>query len=746
MSFLENLTALLPIGKKEPELEYFFANNIGVEKITAALWVIEGKELKVLDIASQAFSSKDEIIPTVDKLLDQVLGLKEVEPQKILFGVPDSWIVDDNLKDEHLKTLRTLVKELELTPMAYVASSHAIVHFLEKQEGIPTTAILIGIDKLDLTVMVVRAGKIDGVKVIKRGENSGSDIEKVLLAFTDVETLPSKILIYGEEAAEQKTQLMSFPWMSKLSFLHFPKIDILDKDLEIKSVCLAGGSEINGNISFKNLPVREQAGHVNVLKEEVIPENDEKPVSMESSENEDFGFVAGDVAAQAKSDRSDEISESEKDETEITNQSEAMEERELVVPQESFKIDDFEEDQPAPAATPKEESRKRFNFKKFLPKGKLPGITIFLVIVGLILLAGAYAFLPKANVKIFVEPKILEKDAQVIADPAQKTIDENAKIIPGQIVDVEVSGTAKDTATGKKQIGDPAKGVVKIYNATNQQITLKAGQILTTDSKIQFKLDKDVNIASKSASAASPPSVSDSVGATAGSIGADGNIPSVMELKVGNYSKADVVAKSEGNFSGGTSKDVTVVSSEDQQRLLAKLSSDLRQQAQQKLQEKYPDKKILQEALSENIVKKSYNKNINDQASEFSLNMTVGYKGTAFNDADLKTIVSKLVNTQVPDGFQLNIADTETQADVSKLEKGGKLVFLAKFRAKLFPKIDTEQIKNKIKIKTPDEVINLLKGMENILGAEISLTPDLPAPFRRLPILTKNINIQVGLK
>ncbi len=141
MSFLDNLTALLPIGKKEPELEYFFASNIGVAKITAALWVIEGKELKVLDIASQAYSSKEEIIPTVDKLLDQVLGLKEIEPQKILFGVPDSWIVDDNLKDEHLKTLRTLVKELELTPMAYVASSHAIVHFLEKQEDIPTKTI-----------------------------------------------------------------------------------------------------------------------------------------------------------------------------------------------------------------------------------------------------------------------------------------------------------------------------------------------------------------------------------------------------------------------------------------------------------------------------------------------------------------------------------------------------------------------------------------------------------------------------
>ncbi|MFH1536060.1 MAG: hypothetical protein ABIC96_03255, partial [Patescibacteria group bacterium] len=198
--------------------------------------------------------------------------------------------------------------------------------------------------------------------------------------------------------------------------------------------------------------------------------------------------------------------------------------------------------------------------------------------------------------------------------------------------------------------------------------------------------------------------------------------------------------------SGGTSKEMTVVSTGDQQRLLAKVSSDLRQQAQQKLQEKYPDKKILQEALSENIIKKSYNKNINDAASEFSLNLTINYKGTAFEDSDLRTIVSKLVDTQVPDNFQLDLSSTETQADVSKLEKDGKLIFLAKFKAKLLPKIDTDKIKNNIRFKTPQDAIDYIKGMDDILGAEIQMKPNLPFPLQRLPILGRNLRIEVGLK
>lgn len=789
MSFLNKLAAFLPVGKKEENLEYFFAVNIGVEKITAALWVIEGKSLKILDTASQVYSSGEEIVPAVDGLLDQVLGLKEIEPQKILFGVPDSWILDDNLKDEHLKTLRVLVKELELVPMAYVAISHALTHFLEKQEGMPVTAILVGFEKLHLTVTVVRAGKIDGVKVVRRSESAGADIEKALLSFTDVETLPSKILLYGNQVQELKSQLLSFSWMSKLSFLHFPKIDILSQDLEIKSVCLAGGSEINSDISYIDHPLNKKTEEVNILDEERIKgsespktppeekpvvdpveanraeaEDDKEPKSENadaskedesiagapvSSKSDSFGFVVGDVVDQTNP----EVVESEKEPTGINEESfveeksEETEAGELMVPPEhAQEIDDFEQEVPVPVKPAKQIQKERSFFKKFIP-GSFVSLTIIFGIIGVIaLIIGAYIFLLKANVKIFVEPKIVEKDAQVVADPNQQTINEETKVIPGQIIDVEISGSAKDSASGKRQIGDPAKGTIVVYNKTFSAQALSKGTQINGPGGVKFTLDTSVNVASQSATDSGITFGKANTTVTAAAIGADGNLPSGSEFTIAGHSNDKVAAKSEGNFSGGTSKDVTVVSSEDVQRLLAKLSSDLRGQAQQKLQEKYPDKKILTEALSESIVKKSYSKNINDQANEFSLNLTVKYKGTAFTDQDLKTIVSKLVITQVPENFQLDLSDTETQADVSKLEKDGRLVFLARFKAKLVPKIDTEKIKDQIKFKTPEEVINTLKGLDNVLGSEINLTPQLPAVLQRLPLLSKNIQVEVGFK
>ncbi|MBU1000177.1 baseplate J/gp47 family protein, partial [Patescibacteria group bacterium] len=540
-------------------------------------------------------------------------------------------------------------------------------------------------------------------------------------------------------------------------------------DIGIKSVCLAGGSEINSNVRFI-----EQRVHKSPVKSTLIDageheakskiETDDSVDGLQSNkeakeetkeeikedDQTNFGFVVGDVSSQEKStpaepeSRDQDIDESKKQD------GLELEEEELVVSQEhALEIEDFEQEMSASVEPKKGTHKGKFNLKQFILKGNFTIITMIAgVILALVLIGGAWVFLPKANVKIFVEPKIVERDSQVVADPNQKSVDEEAKIIPGQIVETEISGSAKDSASGKRQIGESSKGTIVIYNKTFDSLSLNKGAQISSQGGIKFTLDTNVVIASASASdsgisfgkLAINPTV------TAVAIGADGNISSGTDMAVAGYSSDKLMAKSEGNFFGGTSKDVTVVSSEDTQRLLAKLSSELRQQSQQKLQEKYPDKKILQEALSENIVKKSYNKNINDQANEFSLNMTISYKGTAFEDNDLKSIVSKLVDMQVPDGFKLDITATETQADVSKLEKDGKLIFLARFKAKLIPMVDTNKIKDNIKFKSYSEALSIIKETENVLGSEINITPALPKMIQRIPILSKNITIEVGLK
>src|SRR3989344_4745295 len=458
MNLFEKIKDLIPFGRQQEVTEYFFALNIGLENLKVCLWAVSRDKLKILNIASQKYSSNDEIVEITDKLLDQSLGELLNEPTKLLFGVPDSWLMDDNLKDPYLQLLRSIVKSLELSPMAYVSSSHAISHFLEKTDGAPSTAIIVGIGEENVSVTVVRGGKIDGTKISKRSNMLGEDIEKLLLGFGEVEVLPAKMLLFSlnkESLDKQKTSLLSYPWMSRLSFLHLPKIEILEEDIEIKEVALR---------------------------------TDSPPLVQEVEKEISRGF-------------------------------------------------------------------------KFLGIPRFGGKLKFIVpILILLLLAAGYIFLPKATVTIFVEPKVLERDTQVTADPKIKEVDEETKRIPGQIIETQASGSEKGSATGKKQIGESAKGTITITNKTNSPKTFSKGTTLSTGDNIKFSLESSVTVASQSATEDGISFGKASADANAVEIGADGNIPSGAQLTISGVSSAEFSAKSEGNFSGGTSKDVTVVS------------------------------------------------------------------------------------------------------------------------------------------------------------------------------------------
>lgn len=777
MSVLGDITARLPFTKKPEKLEYFFALNIGPEKLVAGLWTIESGKLKIINSAAEDYTNQDEITNITDKLLDSVLGDSPFEPAKILFGVEDSWLLDDDLKDPYLKLLRGLVKELELTPMAYVATSHALVHFLEKQEGSPVTAVMVGIGKKFVTVSSVRAGKLDSGAVIERTSNLGGDIEKGVLTSMKVEVLPSKILVYGDGNLEkQKSELLSYPWMSKLSFLHFPKIEILEPNLEIKSVCLAGAVEINSDVKFdKQIDLNQTMSHklstpLGHSKEDV---EDKTDVKIETPA-EELGFVAGDITKQA-----DEKQKAQEEASDILDSDEEVIDDEAVQDGDSVDLLDVEKEDgilrkdvaPSESVVMRpekdidvQEDALPVNFDQNIGPvateskvtGMLKGlsmpsqgkkIAIGLALLFVVLVAGL-VFLPKAVVTVYVEPRILEKDTQVLADPTIKVVDEAAKKIPAVLVDTQISGSGTSNATGTKKIGDSAKGVVVIINNTSEGINFPAGTTLTSPDGLKFKTDNSASVSATLADDTNKKTIT--VNVTAIDIGPEGNVPSGVNLAISKYSSSQAIAKTEGNLSGGTSKDVTVVTTDDQQKLLASVTADLKSKAKEQLQSKLnltsADKKVLEETIAENILKKTFNKNVGEPASNFTLNLTVNYKGTAFSDVDLKTMVAKLVETTVPDGFILNLGEAETQADVSKIEKDGKVTFVARFKARLMPRIDTNQMKGKLIGKTPMQAAEFLKTYENVLGSEIKITPSLPSFLQRLPVLSKNITVNVGLK
>lgn len=740
MGFLDSLSKFLPTQRKQVQAEYFFGLNIKHGLVTGSIWGIEGNKVRIISFKDRKFSEEGDISESPHSLveasniaLDEALADFQPEPEKILFGVPDSWLQDEELKAKYAKVLKTLTRELDVAPLAYVSTTHAICHLLQRQEGVPVTAILVEIGD-HLSVSVIKAGKVLGTKEVPRGEHLPRDIEKALLTFGDIEVLPAKILIFGKgELTRIKEEMVSFNWMGQLPFLHLPKIQSLEEDVSVKALVFAGASEMNPHVHLdhQTIPV-EVAAHHTTKK---LPEHHD---NLRPAHKAPAAFIEGDINDVPRGKQ-------------LTPEDDGSLEYAVAEYQGAAPVHNEKPHHPAIHHQPG-------MMEKLSPSGLVPakfpnplkflgglGLTLIIPVVILVALVGAYLLLPKATVTVFVDPKVLEKETQVVADPTVTAMDESKKLIAGKVVETTVDGTAKAAATGKKKIGDPAKGTVVIYNKTSSPKTFSSGTELVGPENLSFKLDTSVTIASQSAVEGGISFGKGTAGATATTIGPEGNLAAGKDLSIKGALGDQYTAKVDTAFSGGVSKDVTIVTSDDQKKLLASLTSDLKKKASTDIQGKLTgDMKILEETFTEKVLKQSFSKNPNDQANEFSLTLNLSLKGTAYSDTDLKTIVGKLVETNVPEGYDLDLSRTETQATVAKVEKDGKIIFTAKFKAKLMPKLDLEKMKSEIKFKTPEEVESILKSKESVIGADIKATPELPGPLKRLPLLPQNITLEIS--
>ena len=141
-----------------------------------------------------------------------------------------------------------------------------------------------------------------------------------------------------------------------------------------------------------------------------------------------------------------------------------------------------------------------------------------------------------------------------------------------------VEGSKTASTTGIKTVGDKAKGQVTIYRA-GTSMSLPSGTIIKGPDSLSFSLDEAVTVAS--GSAGSPGSTKANV--SAASIGASYNLSSGTSFSVGSYSLGDLEAKNESAFSGGSSREVNVVSDDDMEKLEKDLTDELKDKTIKKL-------------------------------------------------------------------------------------------------------------------------------------------------------------------
>lgn len=691
MQFLKKLTS------QEVKIERFFALNLSDEKIQAAVWQVEDGKTAVVKLgSSQTWDGKtnESLLKAVDESISQAsIGMKP-EPEKIIFGLPDSWVEQDKVNQDKKVFLKILSEKLGLKPLGFVATDSALISYLKHEEGAPLSTVLIQVSSAEINVTLVKLGKVLGSQLVGRSGDLGADTEEALSRFPKLDALPARIILYngGGNIEEDKQQLLSYDWEDKLPFIHFPKVESLPADFSIKAVALAGGSEV--------------AQSLGILVDKPEPKIEQEKAEADAAA---FGFVSGEDVAETK--------------------------KVPVIPE------------PKPEKPTKNWQPKiRPNFNYFLNqfKGKLPfaraplaiGAGVGLVIIGSLL----YWNLPKAKITIYLTPQKIHQELELSLDTAINQAE--GLSLPITEINKTLSGNKQTATTGVQTIGDPARGQVTVFNKTSAAKTFSKGTIMLGGGNLAFSLDSETTVASRSAEEDGDGVITITPGKaeaeiTAVNIGSDSNLPPDSRLSFKQYSEDDYYAKTAG-LAGGSSNEVKAVDSEDIESLEAELLRELILQAETEIKSSLSQDQVLIDNYDQlELNRKEFSAEEDEAADELSLKAELEYRGIIYRQAQFDQILKEAIKTKVPENF---IISGFTDLQLGAVEQ---MQLPISYEATLLPRLDLAEIKKNLSGKYPDKVENYLDSLPQFVSADIQIAPNLPKFLKTFPRITKNINIEI---
>mgnify|MGYP001602505155 CR=1 FL=1 len=756
---------------------YFLALVLRDEKVNAVIFEEISGKVKIIGQKAEYFSSSidlvssDEFLQILDKTISQAESSlpENVQTQKTIFGVKESWTDNDQIKKEYLAKLKKASEELGLTPIGFLVISQAIYHLLAKEEGAPISAILVEVNKKTVTVTLIRSGKIIETKSSEIHESIPFTVDTVLKHFNIPEILPSRIIIFnGKEDLSQ--EFISHTWSKILPFLHLPQITNLPFGFDAKAVLFGAATQMGFEVLAKDMPKETQATKEPTENPEIEEANPfEETETFKNIVLEDFGFAKDIDVAKMPARRP--VRQSFSDGGSLSEGEEFQEPQE--VEKEIESIPQIREEAFPTTIRPTKDVNiflmlaksiaisilgsifiafKKINIKKILsiftkiPKGKIT-ILIPAILLLIIALFASYFLFIKATIEIIIDPKITKVNKNILFSTTSKT-DSAKNIIKGEFVSASQDGTVSTSTTGKKDVGIKAKGTVTIFNSLNQNKTLIGGTILKATNGLEFTLDSSTTIkgvASHSADEIVTPEKT-TANITANQLGKESNLPSGTKFSVSSFDTSDLIAKNDNPFSGGTKKEITVVSKNDQNKLEETLPKQLEDKARESLRKQIGQNKILLPVfISSSLSKKSLNAKIGDESNQLILTGTVEFQGISYDKNDLIAFSKSLLEKDVPANQEIDYNNIKTAVLDIKSKNDEEIEANLNIKALLLPKIDEAKLTKEVRGKSFKVAQDLLYKLPQVSDVNIYLFPKIPFLPKNLPAIEKNIKILIKI-
>ena len=717
-----------PFKKETGASENYLSLSLTPDKILVCIWTFNlQNEVEILGYSHRAFTNTDNLIHQAAAAIDTAAEQAKSDVSQTVFGLSHYWFEDGEPSAATSKILKNLAQDLELDPQAFISLASGLNHLLKVKESTTPSALLVGILGDFCEIHLVKNDKVVKSQTVK----SQPTVEKILQLAGRLKEegtdLPSRIIIYGPDEGSQIFKKLSQSDWHDL-FVQEPRIDLVSDEDLAKSIAYAQAQDILG--------YEPTIGSL-------VADRREKKEKIGKGADE-LGFVEGEDVLLEKAGE-----ESEPEESPLEKEPSAdLKEKTSKDTEEEYAVET-----PGPAARRVEtEPSEKSDFAQdlmtvgWLPKvlgafKKRPPLKNLLIILGILLiiaLIGSFVAaqtLTEAQVRIIVDAKPQEDNFNVSALPGS-SLNASEGQIGAQEITVQASGNQKAVTTGSKKLGEYAHGEVTVLNWTTAPKNFASQAVIISKDGVQFTLERDIEVASRSASTPGQ----NKAAVKAQEFGTSGNIGAGNDFTFQQYDELLYSAHNDEAFSGGEERQITVVSQEDQDRLTKDLTDSLTEKAKADLKSKTSGQKLPEEIVIVKVLKKIFDKKVDEEASLLNLDMEVEASGIVYNESELKKLLAESTE-DLPENLQAREENVEIM-DVNVKRKDLSLNLTGKYQVGLVPKFNEDDLREKIAGKGIKETRAIIKEIPQVNDVVVDFSPNLPL-FSSIPRNKSKITFKI---
>lgn len=768
------LPSLLPALKKTGTSRSFLALDIGDDTVVSALWHVEQGKL-VVRLVSDPVEWSDEDgglgLPEAADAAIGELGQQAEKVDEVLLGLPETWTSKGFIIPDRKKQLKEMRDMLGLKLLGFAVSTEALVKYVALLDGASFSGLTVEFRTSALRVVVIREGSIERTEVVGRSEDVVGDVTEALARVRELEPEP-RVLLFGmkfsvDELKKFETKLVEKNWAKDGLFSKNPTFESLPNDVLVTAVCLTAGREVAAGLGLLDgsvpTPVVKPKGGAKA------PESPQASIIPEQ-------VTVSDKKEQTKSNLEDSApSEENFGFTELTQDSEhaniirpSEEDLSGSAPVKEFAFREDEEDLSVGMPEEKIASReqgfgarisgffKKASYGSSLTErhaaeatGKKPVLFLILFIVLLVAgatAAGAFWLRESYSVRVVLKLKMqdISKNVQLKLSPSVAKSDPALLVVKVADASEEVSGKKEGNSSGKKIVGDKAKGKVTVFNRTMNEKSFPAKTVLSYKN-LKFTLDEAVTIP-PATTGTGYTTVPGSVNAmvTAVNIGSESNLEKSIELVIANFDTAQFVASVMDPLLGGSSREILAVSESDVKRVQEELAKELQAQVISAMQKKAEGGKTVVSAGKPVVKEVSVTPEVGQESNTFEVSITMMAKGIVYSSEDLLPVAENALQSIVPEKAVLRPENTKLSVLNASPSASGEIIAEVELSSQVIPFVDRESIANAVRGTNPADALRVLRAESMIQDARLQFMPGFAeALFGIIPSNLQRIEVEV---